>query len=132
MTTDLQTAEGLTQEALALGRKREDHDLELSALARLGKIRISRGRVTDGFALIDEAMVAAQAGEGTTLDTVVYTSCDMLSACEIANDIERAELWCRVADDFVDRFGCPFLYAEVPHLLRQCAGGQGPLDGRGT
>lgn len=110
--TDLPTAERLTQEALARGRAGEDRDLELSALAQLGKIAIGRGHVADGFALIDEAMVAALAGEGTTFDTVVYASCDMLSACEIANDLERAEHWCRVADDFVDRFGCPFLYAE--------------------
>ena len=28
------------------------------------------------------------------------------------SDLERAEQWCRVADDFVATYGCPFLYAE--------------------
>ena len=66
----------------------------------------------EGFALIDEAMAAALAGECSTLDTVVYTCCDMLNACELASDVERADQWCRAADDFVKSYGCPFLYAE--------------------
>jgi hypothetical protein len=36
----------------------------------------------------------------------------MLSACELASDIEGAAQWCTVADDFTSRYGCPFLYAE--------------------
>ena len=36
----------------------------------------------------------------------------MLDACEQATDTARAEQWCRVADDFVARYGCPFLNAE--------------------
>ena len=57
-------------------------------------------------------MAAALAGERSNLDTVVYTCCDMLNACELASDLERAAQWCRVADEFVDNYGCPFLYAE--------------------
>jgi DNA-binding NarL/FixJ family response regulator len=73
---------------------------------------VGQGHLEEGFGLIDEAMAAVLAGERTRLDTVVYTCCDMLNACELASDIERAAQWCRVADDFVDRYGCPFLYAE--------------------
>ena len=36
----------------------------------------------------------------------------MLNACELASDAERAAQWCKVADDFVATYGCPFLYAE--------------------
>ena len=57
-------------------------------------------------------MAAALAGECSTLDTVVYTCCDMLNACELASDVERATQWCQAADDFVETYGCPFLYAE--------------------
>ena len=57
-------------------------------------------------------MAAALAGERSTLDTVVYTCCDMLNACELASDMERAAQWCKVADEFVTTYGCPFLYAE--------------------
>lgn len=57
-------------------------------------------------------MAAALAGKHTSLDTVVNTSCDMLTACELADDLVRAKQWCRVIDDFVQQFGCPYLYAE--------------------
>jgi DNA-binding CsgD family transcriptional regulator len=109
---DLSTAESLTAAAAELGRVHGDVDLELVGLAQLGLIRVSRGEAEDGFALLDEALAAALGGERSSLDTVVYTCCDMLNACELTSDLERAAQWCRVADDFVARYGCPFLYAE--------------------
>jgi DNA-binding NarL/FixJ family response regulator len=110
--TDLDAAEDLTARALDVARDAGDVDLELTALAQLGHIRVSKGDSPGGFALLDEAVAAALAGERSTLDTVVYTCCDMLNACELADDLERAAQWCRVADDFVATYGCPFLYAE--------------------
>jgi DNA-binding NarL/FixJ family response regulator len=109
---DLAAAETLARRAAELARTAGDVDLELSALSQLGLIRVGQGSIDDGFALLDEAIVAALAGERAKLDTVVYTCCDMLNACELAGDIERAAQWCRIADDFVDTYGCPFLYAE--------------------
>lgn len=109
---DLDAAEDLTVRAVAVSRSAKDVDLELVALSQLGLIRVGQGDTEGGFGLIDEAMAAALAGEGSTLDTVVYTCCDMLNACELASDLERAAQWCSVADGFVDTYGCPFLYAE--------------------
>ena len=108
---DLDRAEDLTARAADIARAAGDVDLELVALAQLGLVRVGKGDGA-GFALIDEAMAAALAGERSTLDTVVYACCDMLHACELASDIERAAQWCAVADDFVATYGCPFLYAE--------------------
>ncbi len=110
--TDLDTAEELTARALNVARAGGDVDLELVALAQLGHIRVGKGDALGGFALLDEAVAAALAGERATFDTVVYTCCDMLNACELADDLERAAQWCKVADDFVATYGCPFLYAE--------------------
>ncbi len=109
---DLERAHELTSRALEIGRQAADVDLELTAMAQLGLIRVAKGELAEGFALIDEAMAAALGGEGTTLDTVVYACCDMLNACELASDIGRAGQWCRVADEFTRTYGCPFLYAE--------------------
>jgi ATP/maltotriose-dependent transcriptional regulator MalT len=110
--TDLDTAEDLTARALDVARDAGDVDLELTALAQLGHIRVGAGDRAGGFALLDEVVAAALGGERSTLDTVVYTCCEMLSACELADDLERAAQWCQVADDFVATYGCPFLYAE--------------------
>jgi DNA-binding NarL/FixJ family response regulator len=109
---DLDAAQELTERAVEVARAASDIDLELVALAQLGLVRVGKGDVDAGFGLIDEAMAAALGGERSTLDTVVYACCDMLNACELASDIERAAQWCQVADDFVAKYGCPFLYAE--------------------
>ena len=109
---DLDAAATLTVRAVELGRAGGDADLELGAMSQLGLIRVGQGHVPEGFALIDEAMAAALAGERSNLDTVVYTCCDMLNACELTSDLERAAQWCQVADEFVATYGCPFLYAE--------------------
>ncbi|MGH9118348.1 MAG: helix-turn-helix transcriptional regulator [Acidimicrobiales bacterium] len=109
---DLDQAEELTRRAVELARAADDVDLELGALSQLGLIRVGRGDTAAGFALIDEAVAAALGGECSTLDTVVYTCCDMLNACELASDVERAGQWCQAADAFVTTYGCPFLYAE--------------------
>ena len=109
---DLDAAAELTERALAVAREFDDVDLELVALSQLGLIRVAMGDVGPGFAMIDEAMAAALGGERSSLDTVVYTCCDMLNACEAATDLERAAQWCQVADGFIERYGCPFLYAE--------------------
>jgi DNA-binding CsgD family transcriptional regulator len=109
---DLDGAEVLTQRALDLARDIGDVDLELNAASQLGLIRVSKGDVAGGFALLDESMAAALGGEPSNLNTVVYTCCDMLNACELTNDAKRAAQWCQVADEFVESYGCPFLYAE--------------------
>jgi DNA-binding CsgD family transcriptional regulator len=109
---DLGAAQALTERALALARQGGDVDLELGAMSQLGLIRVGRGDVEDGFALLDEAVAAALAGEPANLDTVVYACCDMLNACELTSDMDRAGQWCAVADRFAETYGCPFLYAE--------------------
>ena len=89
------------------------------------------GDSAQGFAMIDEAMAAALGGERSNLDTVVYTCCDMLNACEVATDLERAAQWCQVADGFIEQYGCPFLYAECRTLyggvLVASGGGRTPI-----
>jgi len=62
--------------------------------------------------MLDEAMAGTLGGEYRRLDTVVFASCTMLAACQLAGDLDRANKWCRVADEFMNTFGCPFLYAR--------------------
>jgi DNA-binding NarL/FixJ family response regulator len=109
---DLTAAEGLTRQAIDVARAAADVDLEVTAASQLGLILVGQGDVAAGFALIDEAMAAALSGEPTSLATVVYACCDMLNACDLTSDADRAAQWCVVADGFVSAYGCPFLYAE--------------------
>ena len=72
---------------------------------------IGQGRIDEGVPLIDEAMAGAIADEGQMLDTVVYTSCQMIHSCNRCADFERVVQWVRAADRFIERYGCPYLNA---------------------
>lgn len=100
------------QRSLDAARQLADRDLELCALAELGKCLVALGRSAEGLPLIDEAMVAALGGEAPSLDTVVATCCSMMGACDQAADLERITQWCRAADQFMNTYGSPFLFAD--------------------
>lgn len=102
----------LTEDALAAARDGGDRDLELCALGRLGAVLTASGRLDEGLAVVDEAMAATLAGDWESRDTVVTTTCSMIEACDNASDLARIRDWCRLADDFMSTFGCPFLYAD--------------------
>lgn len=102
-------SESLCRQARELARRFSDSDLELSAISQMGASLIEMGRVREGVALLDEAMAAALGGEGTP-NTVVYTSCNMISSCSQVAEVERAVQWIRAADEFTQRYGCPHLY----------------------
>jgi DNA-binding CsgD family transcriptional regulator len=109
-------ARELQQRVLELARVTGDPDLELCALGDLGLTLVTQGRADEGLALIDEAMAGTLGGERRRLDTVVTACCDMLVACDLVGDLRRATQWCQVADRFIDRYGCPFLYARCRTL----------------
>jgi ATP/maltotriose-dependent transcriptional regulator MalT len=116
LTNELDVAIELLERGIRLARDSGDRDLELVAVADLGEKLVMAGRVKEGLALVDEAMAGALAGENTRLDTVVFACCDMLVACDLAGDLNRATQWCRVADQFIRKYGCPFLYARCRTL----------------
>jgi DNA-binding CsgD family transcriptional regulator len=113
---DAGRARQLQQRALELARAGDDPDLELCALGDLGLTLVTQGRAAEGLALIDEAMAGTLGGEHRRHLTVVVAACDMLIACDLAGDLRRAVQWCQVADQFIDRYGCPFLYARCRTL----------------
>jgi ATP/maltotriose-dependent transcriptional regulator MalT len=117
LAADPATAERLSRRVLEVADATADSDLALCALTCLGKAMVADGRQAEGMALVDEAMAGVLAGEPRQLDTVVYACCDMLHACDLAGDLERATQWCRVADEFEARYGCPFLFVTCRTLF---------------
>jgi DNA-binding CsgD family transcriptional regulator len=125
-------ANDLHRRALELARASGDVDLELCALGDLGVSLVTSGRPAEGLALIDEAMAGTLGGEHRRLLTAVITCCDMLVACDLAGDLDRATQWCRVADQFIDRYGCPFLYARCRTLYGGVLLAKGRWEEAGT
>jgi len=100
-----------SEAAHGVGVKAEDRDLELCALSMWGSALINLGQVTDGTALLDEALAGALGGEGANLDTVVFTSCLLMRSCIRGADFVRVAQWTRSLDEFIEQYGCPYLHA---------------------
>lgn len=98
---DPQRREALLREAVAIGRRLRDPDIEFEALSYLGAHLMLIDRVEDGLVLLDEAMAAACAGELTDFSTVDSLFCGFFWACELVNDVPRADQWMRTAGNLM-------------------------------
>jgi len=96
---DMRVRESLLREAMAVGRRLRDPDVEFEALAYLGGLCVLTDRVAEGLVHLDEAMAAACAGELTDFATVDNMFCGFFWACELVNDVPRADQWMRTAAD---------------------------------
>ncbi|NIR28229.1 MAG: response regulator transcription factor [Gammaproteobacteria bacterium] len=111
-TSDLNRSRRLAEQVLETARKSGDFDLELCTLGFLGELLVAMAEVDAGLAMVDEAMAGTFGGERNRLLTAVFTCCSMIAACDLVADIERAAHWCRIADGFIQEYGCPFLHAR--------------------
>lgn len=90
---DISERENCAAAALAVARRFGDTDLEYEALALLGESRVAAGRVAEGLRLLDESMAAVSAGEIADHGAIGEIYCRLLSGCELAVDVRRAEEW---------------------------------------
>jgi DNA-binding NarL/FixJ family response regulator len=106
--------------AAKLGRDVGDQSVEFTALALEGLARVSRGDVIGGMRRLDEATIAATAGEMKELHAVGVVCCWQIFACERMRDYDRAAQWCARVQEFTRRWGlrplsglCRAQYANV-------------------
>jgi DNA-binding NarL/FixJ family response regulator len=100
---DAEVREALLREAIAIGRRFGEPDIEFEALGYLGGLFVMIDRVEEGLVLLDEALAAACAGELTDLAAVDSMFCGFFWACELVNDVPRADQWMRAAADLMKR-----------------------------
>ena len=99
--SDWREIERAAAEARQVARQFGDTDFEILALAYGGLAMLTLGRSAEGLASLDEAMVAATAGEMTDPLLIGQVYCAMLAGCERTVDYLRADQWCRVAEDYL-------------------------------
>ena len=121
MTTDTQAMKQLAQQAIDVALRFEDHDLEIVGLSVLGLAHVYACDVAAGMARLDEAMAAASGGELKSFWALSDVYCNTLLACERAGDFERAEQWCRVVNEFSQRYEAkplfPFCHVTYGSIL---------------
>jgi DNA-binding NarL/FixJ family response regulator len=98
---DFGSAMALAEEVTDYGRRFSDPDLIAMGLNAQGRFLLYGGRVPEGLALLDEAMVGVAAGEVTTIFAGnVY--CSMIEACQEIADFDRAARWTSVLTTWCD------------------------------
>jgi DNA-binding CsgD family transcriptional regulator len=112
VTDDPVESEALARQAVEIGRAAGNSGLELMAMHAVGQALVQQGRTEEGMSLLDEAMAGVIGGEGGDPMTVAQMSCMTMVVCGSCFDLERATQWVQSLQGFIDRYGCPFLYAE--------------------
>jgi DNA-binding CsgD family transcriptional regulator len=112
VTDDPVESEALARQAAEIGRANGNSDLELMAMHAVGQALVQQGRTGEGMSLLDEAMAGVIGGEGHDLLTVAQVSCMTMVVCGSCFDLQRATQWVQALERFIDRYGCPFLFAE--------------------
>jgi DNA-binding CsgD family transcriptional regulator len=74
------------------GRRFNEHDLIAQGLMMQGRMMIYAGRVPEGLALLDEAMVGLAAGEVSPI-IAGMAYCSLIEACQELSDFSRAASW---------------------------------------
>jgi len=89
---DYATAQATAARAVEIGARAGDGDLHALALHFQGRALVKEGRVRQGMALLDEAMVAVIAGEvWPPVAGNIY--CSTIDACQELADQHRAHEW---------------------------------------
>lgn len=88
--------------AAEFGRRFGDSDVVALALNLAGRASLEEGRVREGLAALDEAMVGVLAGEVTApVAGTVY--CSVIEACEQISELGRADEWTAALTDWCAR-----------------------------
>ncbi|MGE5414168.1 MAG: LuxR C-terminal-related transcriptional regulator [Syntrophomonadaceae bacterium] len=86
------SAAAIAREAAGVGERFADADLVALARVLEGQARLGSGRVAEGLAMLDEAMVAVSSGELSPLVTgIAY--CIVIQSCQDVYALDRAREW---------------------------------------
>ncbi|MFC6488901.1 LuxR C-terminal-related transcriptional regulator [Nitratireductor sp. GCM10026969] len=89
---DLDAAYAAASGAVEIGERFADADLVACARHLQGRVLLRQRRTTEGFALLDEAMVSVTAGELSPILTgLIY--CSVIDACQQVHALDRAREW---------------------------------------
>jgi class 3 adenylate cyclase len=133
---DGQTDRGLelAQEVIDMGIQLGDRSLEALGLQDKGRFMVALGRVEEGMALVDDAMVAAVSGETTSMVTG-RSYCNMLAVCDQVADYQRASEWSQAAEAWCEQHSdsaypgvCRIFRAELKGLSGDWQGANSDLD----
>lgn len=136
--SDVTEAVAHCRSAVEESRRRDDPDLEIQALARLGVLEVAGGKVDDGITRLDEAMAAVSAGEARDLASVGMVFCSLMELAELLGDNARFAEWTEALVEVggghgfgpFDGFGSGAGYGALSSFCGACCGGLYLVTGR--
>ena len=108
---DLPEARRLAGQAVEIGSRLGNHEIETHARALEGLVLVSSGDVANGMRRLDEATAAALSGELSTWLAISNVCCYLIYACKRVRDYARAAEWCDRASELSERWGDRFTFA---------------------
>ena len=101
-TGEFEAAYATAGAAASIGERFADADLLAIAVHEQGNVLVKHGRVEQGLALLDEAMVAVTAGELSPIVTgLVY--CSVIAGCQEVHAVGRARQWTEALTRWCDQ-----------------------------
>jgi DNA-binding NarL/FixJ family response regulator len=97
--------------AIEIGRMTGDAHLTFATLSYLGASLVHGDDTEEGMVLLDEALAAVAGGEVEDFIIIEEIFCQLFSACERAQDVQRAEQWIRVGEQIAERRKLPAVSA---------------------
>ena len=99
---ELGAAAAIAGRAVAIADRHGDHDLLALAMHTQGHLLVLDGRIAEGLALFDEAMVAVTTGQVSPIARgIVY--CGVILGCQAAYDLRRAQEWTKALAGWCER-----------------------------
>ena len=90
------------EEAVQIGTREVNADLQAFALTNFGTLKIATGATTDGMALMEEASISAVNGDLSPF-AAGATCCRMIAACRDLTDYRRASEWTEATEKYCER-----------------------------
>jgi ATP/maltotriose-dependent transcriptional regulator MalT len=117
--SDAEAAEviGTARQVQALGRRHGDRNLLAIGTVGEGRILVKRGRVSEGMALLDEAMVGVLA-EDLSPEWAGNIYCHLMAACHELGDVHRAAEWTDATGRWLETLPAAVLFTGICRVHR--------------
>lgn len=100
-----------------LGRRHGDPDLVALGILGEGRALVRRGRITEGMALLDEAMLAILSGDMSP-EWVGHVYCNLMTVAHELADLRRAMTWTEAATRWLETLPAAVLFTGICRVHR--------------
>lgn len=103
---------GAARRVREIGLRHQDPNLIAASLNGEGRFLLERGRVAEGMALLDEAMITVLTGD-LVPDWAGNIYCNTIAACHRVGDLKRMTKWTEATEDWLRGLSAAVVFAGI-------------------